>query len=67
MALGRTRLISIEEETKWRAARSNPTASEAKRDALKAKERVALARKAGRLAAQSARHISKQRRGDGKR
>jgi len=56
MEIGRTRLISHEEEAKWREARSNPKGDEAKRNAKAAKTRVALAKKAGKLAVQSDRH-----------
>jgi hypothetical protein len=60
MALGRAIRISIEEEAKWRADRSNPKPTEAKSNARKANERVALATRAGKLAAASSRHISKR-------
>jgi hypothetical protein len=61
MRLGSAIRISIEAERDWRNARENPGPQEAKELAAQATDRRERARAAGKLAAQSPRHISTKR------
>ena len=63
MYLGRAIRIGIEAERDWRAEREKPEPAEAKLIAKETTQRIAAGRRAGRLAAASPRHVSKNRRG----
>ena len=56
-------IVTVEDETAWDRARSNPTGAEAQLVAKMRAARVARAQKAGQAAAASPNHVSKQRRG----
>lgn len=60
MCLGRAIRISVEAERDWRAAREQAIGVEAKEIALDATARSISGRRAGRVAAHSARHVSKR-------
>jgi hypothetical protein len=62
MYLGRAVRIGIEAERDWRAERERPEGAEAKLIARETKARVTAGRRAGSLAAQSSRHVSKRKR-----
>jgi hypothetical protein len=61
MCLGRAIRISVEAERDWRAAREQPSSVEAKRRAQDAAWRSIAAKRAGNLAVQSPRHVSKRK------
>jgi len=63
MALGRAIRISIEAERDWRAERECPNDTEAQLIRREAEARSRAAKKAGRTAAASPRHISKRKAG----
>ena len=60
MCLGRAIRISVEAERDWRSAREQPTGAEARQRDRDGKARSISGGRAGRIAAQSAKHISKQ-------
>jgi hypothetical protein len=55
-------IITAPDEARWDEERANPVGAEARLVAKMKAARVAKARKAGRAAAMSPRHVSKQRR-----
>jgi hypothetical protein len=61
MFLGRAIRISIEAERDWRAAREQPLGAEADETSREARARSLAGQRAGKLAALSARHISKRK------
>ena len=62
MRLGRTIRITLDAERDWQREREFPSDAEARLIAREQKARVGLARRAGKIAAASPKHISRRRR-----
>ena len=62
MRVGNVVRITLEEELKWQRALTHPKGDEAKAKARAEAAAVARGRNAGKLAAQSPRHVSKRKR-----
>lgn len=61
MRFGNVIRVTAEAELKWQRARTNPKGDEARATAAAAAATVARGRRAGKLAAQSERHVSKRK------
>ena len=66
MRLGRTIRITLDAERDWRLEREFPSSAEARLIAREEKARVGLARRAGKIAAASPKHVSRRTARDGK-
>ena len=66
MRLGRTIRITLDAERDWQREREFPSDAEARLIAREQKARVGLARRAGKIAAASPKHVSRRTARDGK-